>query len=261
MTWQLDTAGIAFLMATQRRLARGLPAAFPDDPDRPLTAAVLVNRELMLDLVDHPLVLTFFSLHHPVAAIGLAAATRLMPDAAVVPIGRQTAAWIAEAAPHDRVRDGVGHVVASGFSARSIDSLAWLARRTSDDDARDARKAILAILTAMTRPGPVPSDALPRLVGLSTRIGMKPATFEHLVLSLVEGRHVTGEAKSALIAGLDTLPRALRYRVMARVCALPADMCTAAMKQALAAHLAEPEERAAPVPGAAVARRRVSPVC
>ena len=75
---------------------------------------------------------------------------------------------------------------------------------------------------------------------------MKPATFEHLVLSLVEGRHVTGEAKSALIAGLDTLPRALRYRVMARVCALPADMCTAAMKQALAAHLAEPEERGRP---------------
>ena len=150
MTWQLDTAGIAFLMATQRRLARGLPAAFPDDPDRPLTAAVLVNRELMLDLVDHPLVLTFFSLHHPVAAIGLAAATRLMPDAAVVPIGRQTAAWIAEAAPHDRVRDGVGHVVASGFFFfRPVDRLARLARPPArrDDDARDARKAILAILT------------------------------------------------------------------------------------------------------------------
>jgi hypothetical protein len=241
MAWQLDQGGIAYLMTARSRHRLGLPAGLPDDPDRPVTAAMLANRDIALDVLDHPLVLTFFSLHDPVPSIALAAAGRLMPAAAASSIGRQTAGWIAEAARHDRVRDGVADVVLQGFSPTALVALDWLARRTIDDDAKDGRQQMIALLKSLTRPGRAPADLVARLLALAVRIGMRRDTLDHLVLSLIEGRHVTAEAKTALIEGLDALPKSLRYRVMARVCALPDDMRTGPMKHALAAHLAEPE--------------------
>lgn len=251
MDWELDPNGIGYLFETRRRRRAGLPAVMPDDPGRPVTAAMLANREVALDLLEHPLVLTYFSVHDPTPSLAVAAASRLMPRAAGTAVGRDMAGWIARTAPHERVRDGVGEVVQRRFAPSAMEALDWLAQRSIDDDAEDGRREMVALLKRLTRPGPPPAHLVGRLVTLAMRIGMRRATLDHLMLSLVEGRHVAPEAKAALIDGMDLLPRDLRYRIMARVCALPEDMRTAPMKQALAAHLSMMEDGAAETAGTA----------
>lgn len=231
--WQLGDDEIAFVKAARVRFKAGLPATLPGYDHREIDAELLLNEEVFLEALENPLVLTFLTMQAPLATASLAAANRLMARARPDDVGVNIATYIADSAPHKRVRDGVGMVVRYRFAESSLQGLRYLSLQTLDDDRRQAREELVAFLAR------IGSGAEPRLNLVSDlmmyrhRLSLSGPIFSKLVLTMVDSPKVAIQTKLLLIENLEELPQKLQYAIITRLSRLRPNDQTTILKDAL----------------------------
>ena len=235
--WDLDADAVGYLRGVKARYRNGLPALIPGYDDRELSAETLLNEEVYLEALENPYVLTFLSLQDPLAPSALAAANRLMHRAGPSDAGQMIATYIADSAPHRRVREGVGMVVRYRFAESSLEGLRVLSLRTLDDDRRQARNDLVTFLARLGRGIDPPVTMISDLQNYRHRLSLSPLIFARIVLTMLDSPKVAIATKLLLIEGLDRLPNKLQYAIITRVLRLPKGQRATILKDALEQHM------------------------
>ncbi len=206
-------------LKTQYR--RGLPALAPTREERPLRAIEMVNPDLDLGFMQHPVVLTLMASRDPFVSTALAASSRLMWGAAEGQLIAGLAGMIGQISQHEDVRTTADVAVRYRFDPEFVTEIGNIAVRRVGEEQDRAMNVLSDLLASVRQYREAPRDFVLRLLRLGYACNLSRDTFERLFMSMVRSNDLGPRIMISIIDNLHVLPRHLLIAIAMEVSRSP----------------------------------------
>jgi hypothetical protein len=200
---------------------RGLPALAPTTDERPLRALEMINPELDLGSMQHPVVLTLMASRDPFVSTALAASSRLMWDANDRDIIAGLAGMIGQISQHEDVRTTADVAARYRFDPEFVHEIGNIAVRRVGEEQDRAMNALGDLLTSLRQQREAPRDFVLRLLRLGYACNLSKDSFERLVMSMIRSPDLGPRVKQSIIENLHVLPRYVLIAIAMEVSRYP----------------------------------------
>jgi hypothetical protein len=203
------------------RYKRGLPALAPTREERPLKASEMVNRDLDLGAMQHPVMLTLMASRDPFVSTALAASSRLMWDAADREIIAGLAGMIGQISQHEDVRTTADVAARYHFDPEFVQEIGVIAVNRVPEEQDRAMNALSDLLRSVRQLREAPKDFILRLLRLGYACNLSRDTFERLLMSMIRSPDLGPRIRVSVSDNLHLFPRHLLIAVAMEVSRLP----------------------------------------
>ena len=200
---------------------RGLPALAPTREERPLRALEMVNPELDLGSMQHPVVLTLMASRDPFVSTALAASSRLMWDAGDREIIAGLAGMIGQISQHEDVRTTADVAARYSFDPEFVHEIGNIAVRRVGEEQDRAMNGLSELLASLRQQREAPRDFVLRLLRLGYACNLSKDSFERLIMSMVRSPDLGRRVKQSIIENLQVLPRYILIAIAMEVSRYP----------------------------------------
>ena len=201
---------------------RGLPALAPTEDERPLRATEVVNPDLDLGFMQHPVVLTLMSSRDPFVSTALAASSRLMWDAQTKPLIAGLAGMIGQISQHEDVRTTADVAAKYRYDPEFVQEIGHIAIRRVPEEQDRAMNVLGDLLATVRKQREAPRDFMVQLMSLGYACNLSRDTFERLFMSMVRSPDIGPKVKMSLVENMHIFPRHLLIAVAMEVSRMPA---------------------------------------
>lgn len=210
-----------------------LPALAPTEEERPLRATEMVNPDLDLGFMQHPVVLTLMASRDPFVSTALAASSRLMWNASKKPLVAGLAGMIGQISQHDDVRTTADVAAKYRYDPEFVQEIGHIAIRRVPEEQDRAMNILQDLLANVRKQREAPRDFMVQLMSLGYACNLSRDTFERLFMSMVRSPDIGPKVKASLIENLHIFPRHLLIAVAMEVSRLPPHPSSDHLKQEL----------------------------
>ena len=201
---------------------RGLPALAPTTDERPLRAIEMVNPDLDLGFMQHPIVLTLMASRDPFVSTALAASSRLMWDASDRSIIAGLAGMIGQISQHEDVRTTADVAARYRYDPEFVQEIGNIAVRRVGEEQDQAMESLSDLLAGLRRMREAPRDFILKLLRLGYASNLSRDTFERLVMSMIRSPDLGPRIKVSVLENLHMFPRHLLIAIAMEVSRSPA---------------------------------------
>ena len=193
----------------KQQYRRGLPALAPTKEERPLRALEMVNKDLDLGSMQHPIVLTLMASRDPFVSTALAASSRLMWDAGERQLIAGLAGMLGQMSQHEDVRTTADVAARYRFDPEFVSEIGNIAVRRVGEEQDRAMNTLSETLASIRQFREAPPDFVLRLLRLGYACNLSRDTFERLFMSIIRSPDLAPRVMMSVIENLYAFPRHL----------------------------------------------------
>ena len=185
----------------------GLPALAPTSDERPLRVVEMVNPDLDLGSMQHPVALTLIASRDPFVSTALAASSRLMWKASERQLIAGLASMIGQISQHEDVRTTADVAARYRFDPEFVNEIGNIAIRRVGEEQDRAMNVLSDTLASLRQYREAPRDFVLRLLRLGYACNLSRDTFERLFMSMIRSPDLGPRVMISVIDNLHLLPR------------------------------------------------------
>jgi hypothetical protein len=203
----MDDEVLGAVRGLKRQYRIGLPALAPTDDERPLRVVEVVNPELDLGSMQHPVVLTLMASRDPFVSTALAASSRLMWKASERKLIAGLAGMIGQISQHEDVRTTADVAARYRFDPEFVNEIGNIAVRRVGEEQDRAMNVLSDTLNSLRQYREAPRDYVLRLLRLGYACNLSRDTLERLFMSMIRSPDLGPRVMISIIDNLHLLPR------------------------------------------------------
>ena len=213
----MDDEVLGAVRGLKRQYKIGLPALAPTNDERPLRVSEMVNPELDLGSMQHPVVLTLMASRDPFVSTALAASSRLMWKASERQLIAGLAGMIGQISRHEDVRTTADVAARYRFDPEFVNEIGNIAIRRVGEEQDRAMNVLSDTLGSLRQFREAPRDYVLRLLRLGYACNLSRDTFERLFMSMIRSPDLGPRVMLSIIDNLHLLPRHLLIAIAMEV--------------------------------------------